>query len=1365
MSLLRKANRKRVVAPSRRQDASSRFRICRIEPMESRQLLSVTVDPIQVGVTYFEDSNDYDTSSALAGTTTQVADLFEVSYAGGADNTELTTLTINLKNTFFDTSSGSPGAYSSFPLTIVNHDGITITSSAVSDGGTTLTLTFDGFDAGEKLIFSIDVDEQGNLQANAVAEGAELEGATFNASFTAPHMIDATTSAITFYDDFNFANTGLEDLLPNNDYDNDASLAYVPETASEGPVYTAGASGALQQQIQPITLSGTVFYDRDADNLQDTGESGIAGVTLTLYMLNGNGKYVATGDTATTDANGNYSFTNLDPGTYKVVETQPSGYLSVGDTPGTVDGETRGQVVTVDILGAIVLEGGDDSVHNDFAEVKPASISGYVYADTDNDGVYDTGESPIGGVTLTLYGANGNALDTTTTNSSGYYSFDELTPGTYKVVETQPTGYLDGKDTAGTVGGTTVGTAGNDVISSITLATEQSGVNYNFGELLPAVISGYVYVDADNDGKFDSGESPIVGATVTLYDSDGDAVATTTTNSSGYYAFDNLAPNTYKIVETQPTGYLDGKDTAGTIGGATVGTAGNDKITSVVLASGQSGLNYNFGELLPAAVSGYVYVDADNDGKFDSGESPISSATLTLYDSNGDKVATATTNSSGYYIFENLTPGAYKVVETQPTGYLDGKDTAGTIDGATVGTAGNDIITSITLASGQSGIQYNFGEIEPVSISGRVFADMDNDDAFTAGDTLLKGVTVKLYDGDGNLVGTTTTDSKGKYSFTGLSPDTYIVVETQPSGYLEGGDQVGTVDGVIVGKLDGVDRIKAITLNSGDDGVSYDFWEIVPATISGYVFKDGSTIELEEDEAAPNIPDVRDGKLTSDDTRLSGITLQLCDASGNPLYDDNGKAITTTTNAKGYYQFTNLLPGQYSVVEVQPTSYLMGITTAGTEGGIVVNQYADVSESLLSTLVVTTSDNAIVRITLAAGESAVNYNFSHVLIDRYDTPTPPWSPNPPTSPWLPAPEPIPFVEYGAYAAPYYLTPETIHPMLTGGGGTPDAYTWHLSVIDAGQPRNEGMGNNLVQVSQTTLFDPVSWSGADLGESQWILADKDGKPVKTIHFGIKHAIPLVGDWNGDGVSTVGVFMDGSWFLDLNGNGVWDEGDLWVKLGKKDDQPVAGDWNGDAKTDIGIFGPMWAGDIKAITVEPGLPDSQNPPTPVRPKNVPPDAADAAVGWRTLKKGNVGRMRSDLIDHVFEYGAKGDIALTGDWNGDGIATVGIFRNGTWFLDMDGDGRWSKGDISVKFGQDGDLPVVGDWNGDGISKLGVYRNGTFILDTNNNREIDAADKVFALGQAGDRPVAGDWNGDGADEVGVYEDGVGGDVPLQASR
>ena len=96
-------------------------------------------------------------------------------------------------------------------------------------------------------------------------------------------------------------------------------------------------------------------------------------------------------------------------------------------------------------------------------------------------------------------------------------------------------------------------------------------------------------------------------------------------------------------------------------------------------------------------------------------------------------------------------------------------------------------------------------------------------------------------------------------------------------------------------------------MDSGVNGVNYDFWEMLPAKISGYVFQDGPTIVIKQGDPAPNIPALRDGKLTPDDKRLSGVTLQLCDGSGVPAVAiANGNPITTVTDANGYYEFNML---------------------------------------------------------------------------------------------------------------------------------------------------------------------------------------------------------------------------------------------------------------------------------------------------------------------------------------------------------------------------------------------------------------------------------------------------------------------------
>jgi protocatechuate 3,4-dioxygenase beta subunit len=1059
------------------------------------------------------------------------------------------------------------------------------------------------------------------------------------------------------------------------------------------------------------------------------------------------GSYVDTGVTTVTDSAGHYKFSGeyLEPGTYRVVETQPSGYLSVGDAVGTVDGSPRGAIETKDILTSINLDGGEDSINNNYFETLPASLSGHVYHDADNDGVYDTSESPIAGVTVKLLDSSGNETgQTTTTDSTGYYQFIYLMPGTYGVVEVQPSGYLDGLDAAGTAGGTALNPG--DKITGATLLGGQSGENYDFGELLPCSLSGRVFLDLNGNATYDpTADTLLAGVTIRLLDGTGNLITTTTTDDNGDYAFTNLAPGVYSVSEVQPD-YLQGDSLLGSLGGTRVT---EDLMKSITIPSGVDAIRYDFYELPPASLSGFVYVDADNDGVFDNEESPIGGATVTLLDASGSSTGrTTVTDSSGYYSFTELEPGTYGVAETQPTGYLDGLDTAGTVGGTAYNPG--DKIDQIILSAGDKAKNYNFGELRPASISGKVFVDLDADNAYDAGETLLSGVTMRLLDSQGNEVATVKTGSDGTYAFNNLYPGQYSVVEEQPANYLQGGDQVGTVGTETRGALSGYDKITSITLGQSEDGVNYDFWEVLPAKISGYVFQDGPTIQLKEGESLPSIPSIRDGILTSDDTRLAGITLRLCDGLGNTLYDDYGNEITTVTDQNGYYEFANLRPGSYSVVEVMPTGYIAGVDTAGSLGGYVVNAYSSIPADKAGIWAVTSDGNSIVQIQLESGSEGTEYNFSVVKVEE----VPPYYP-PPTPPDInyDFPRSFPSGEQGFYHPPY--VPQSINvPMAAGGGaGGPGGTTWHLSIINGGQPRSTNEGDEFTAFANAEIFDPNTWKGEDLNQGgQWTVADQDGQVVKTYQYGLYDSIPVVGDWNGDGVTDIAVFLGGYWFIDLNGNGQWDENDLWAKLGQDGDQPVAGDWDGDGKADIGIFGPAWIGDRKAIESEPGLPDSLNLPKN-RFKNVPPDAAHATIGYRSMKRTMAGKFRSDLIDHVFEYGTAGDRAVVGDWTGTGIKKIGIFRNGTWYLDIDGDGRWSAADVKLEFGREGDLPVVGDWTGDGVTKLGVYRAGTFVLDTNSNRELDATDKVFELGSAGDKPFAGDFDGKGIDTVGVYHD------------
>lgn len=126
------------------------------------------------------------------------------------------------------------------------------------------------------------------------------------------------------------------------------------------------------------------------------------------------------------------------------------------------------------------------------------------------------------------------------------------------------------------------------------------------------------------------------------------------------------------------------------------------------------------------------------------------------------------------------------------------------------------------------------------------------------------------------------------------------------------------------------------------------------------------------------------------------------------------------------------------------------------------------------------------------------------------------------------------------------------------------------------------------------------------------------------------------------------------------------------------------------------------------------------------------------------------SGPADVVVAYGVSGDVPLTGDWDGNGTSTPGVFRNGTFYLRNSLTSGTA--DTTFGFGMTGDIPVAGDWDGDGKASAGIFRSGVFYL--RNSLSSGNPDYVVAFGTTGDQPITGDWNSDGKDEIGVYRSG-----------
>ena len=249
-----------------------------------------------------------------------------------------------------------------------------------------------------------------------------------------------------------------------------------------------------------------------------------------------------------------------------------------------------------------------------------------------------------------------------------------------------------------------------------------------------------------------------------------------------------------------------------------------------------------------------------------------------------------------------------------------------------------------------------------------------------------------------------------------------------------------------------------------------------------------------------------------------------------------------------------------------------------------------------------------------------------------------------------------------------------------------------------------------EVSAPGVFRKGAWYLDANGTGQW--EPSVDTAISVGSFGYSTDIPITGDWNGDGYTSIGVFRNGAWYLDTNGSGTWNAGDKAIlpgSFGLATDKPITGDWNGSGTTKIGVF-----------------------------RN---------GGWYLDTDGSGTWNAGDTAILPGSFGLATDIPITGDWNGDGFTNIGVFRNGAWYLDTDGSGTWNAGDKAIlpgSFGLATDIPITGDWNGDGITNIGVFRNGAWYLDYNGNGKwdpgVDITIPVGSFGLSNDIPITGVW-------------------------
>ena len=630
---------------------------------------------------------------------------------------------------------------------------------------------------------------------------------------------------------------------------------------------TLNAGNPVQENInfgyvKKHAISGTVYLDQNRDKAKDGGDIAQSGVTVKL--VDASGAVVAT---TTTDADGNYSFTGLNDGTYtvQVDKTGPLASTEQTEDP-SGNGDSRSQAITF-------TRSDPDVTNVNFGYAEDYTVSGTVYYDKDRSETLNNGEPGFDGVTVKLLGEDGSVVATTTTKADGTYSFAKLPAGKY-TVKVEPSDLLKKLEQTEDPDGTKDHTSGVVQVSH----DNPSVKNVNFGYATNYTIKGTIYRDADRSETLEDGEKLYQGVTVDLLDASGNVVATTTTDAHGAYAFTNLEEGTYKVrvrkegpiadlVQTEdPDGTKDN-----TSGDITLEL--NDPIKE----------NVNFGYISDNSISGTIYRDDNRSNSHNGGEAGYPAQTVQLLDKDGQVIATTTTDANGNYSFDNLPDGTYSVKVVKDGALTDleqTEDPDGTKDSASEPIVLNE--------DNPTKKNVNFGYVPDYFIKGTIYRDGNRSGALDAGEKLYEGVTVNLVDADGTVVATTTTDADGSYSFDKLPAGTYSVTVVQ-DGPIAGLEQTGDPD-------DTKDNAsEPITLNNDNPSTTdVNFGYIADNSLSGTVYRDDS----------------RNGDQDGTEPGYSGVTVQLLDASGNVV-------ATTTTDANGTYSFSKLPDGTYSVKVVK----------------------------------------------------------------------------------------------------------------------------------------------------------------------------------------------------------------------------------------------------------------------------------------------------------------------------------------------------------------------------------------------------------------------------------------------------------------
>ena len=513
-------------------------------------------------------------------------------------------------------------------------------------------------------------------------------------------------------------------------------------TESSNPTRTASQIDIGNVNIgnfQVGSISGNKYNDFNANGRPDGPDVPIPNWQIYLD-LNNNSRLDGGEPSTLTNAQGNYIFANLPPGTYQVREVQQPNFRQTTPNP-----------------APIAITSGTNSGNINFGNnFNAGTIAGTKFNDINSNARLDPGEQPLANWQIYLDLNRNGRLDggepSTITNLQGNYAFVNVPVDRYLVREVQQPGFRQTTPDPDQVNVTSNATINNVNFGNVFFVGSISGLKYNDlnansvrDATDPPLPNWQVYLDLNGNNRLDAGEP------------------NTITNPQGDYTFANVSPGRYLVREVQQPGWAQTTRNPGPID----------------ITGNTNAIGINFGNNFPTgSISGFKFNDLNANGINEPTEPRVANWPIYLDTNNNNardlNEPSTLTNPQGNFSFINLPQGIYSVREVPQPGFRQ--------------TTPNP--TPIAVGNGTNATNLSFGNVLVTgTISGVKFNDFNANGRLDAGEPPIANTQIyidlnnnsRLDPGEAN----TFSDSQGNYSFRNVPVGGYIIREVPPPGFIQ----------------------------------------------------------------------------------------------------------------------------------------------------------------------------------------------------------------------------------------------------------------------------------------------------------------------------------------------------------------------------------------------------------------------------------------------------------------------------------------------------------------------------------------------------------------------------------------------------